>query len=642
MQMRELVDLLNKHSYNYYVLDSPTISDKEYDQLYDKLVEMEKQTGIILPDSPTQRVGDVVLDKFVKVEHKHKLYSLDKCQNFDELGSWISGIEKSVKNPTFTLSYKFDGLSIACHYNNGNFVQALTRGNGSVGEDVTAQVKTIKSLPLSINYKGELIVRGEGMMKLSKLAEYNKTTTEPLKNARNAVAGAIRNLDSAITAKRNLDIFCYDILFIEDKNLVKSQTQTQQFLKDNGFLVSDFFEVCTNFEQIKQKIQIVDDIRTKIDILTDGVVINLDSFDYRDELGFTNKFPKWAVAYKFPALETTSILENVVWQVGRTGKVTPTAEVEPVELAGATIKRATLNNIEDIRRKKLKIGSRVFIRRSNEVIPEILAIAEELPNSKEIVEPKYCPSCGTELIKKNMLLYCPNKTTCKQQILDKLSHFVSRDAMNIEGLSEQTLSLFYEHFNITEFYQLYNVSQQMLESLPLFKQKKAKNIYNSIQNSKKCELSNFIYALGINNVGVKTAKDLARHYKTFQNLTCAGEDLVQIKDIGEIVAKSIIEYFDNDLNKQNLEMLLEKVEIKQYNQQITQSKFTGKTIVLTGTLSVSRNEATAYLESLGAIVTSSVSKNTDFVLAGENAGSKLDKAKQLKIQILTEKDVFNI
>lgn len=642
MQMRELVDLLNKHSYNYYVLDSPTISDKEYDQLYDKLVEMEKQTGIILPDSPTQRVGDVVLDKFVKVEHKHKLYSLDKCQNFDELGSWISGIEKSVKNPTFTLSYKFDGLSIACHYNNGNFVQALTRGNGSVGEDVTAQVKTIKSLPLSINYKGELIVRGEGMMKLSKLAEYNKTTTEPLKNARNAVAGAIRNLDSAITAKRNLDIFCYDILFIEDKNLVKSQTQTQQFLKDNGFLVSDFFEVCTNFEQIKQKIQMVDDIRTKIDILTDGVVINLDSFDYRDELGFTNKFPKWAVAYKFPALETTSILENVVWQVGRTGKVTPTAEVEPVELAGATIKRATLNNIEDIRRKKLKIGSRVFIRRSNEVIPEILAIAEELPNSKEIVEPKYCPSCGTELIKKNMLLYCPNKTTCKQQILDKLSHFVSRDAMNIEGLSEQTLSLFYEHFNITEFYQLYNVSQQMLESLPLFKQKKAENIYNSIQNSKKCELSNFIYALGINNVGVKTAKDLARHYKTFQNLTCAGEDLVQIKDIGEIVAKSIIEYFDNDLNKQNLEMLLEKVEIKQYNQQITQSKFTGKTIVLTGTLSVSRNEATAYLESLGAIVTSSVSKNTDFVLAGENAGSKLDKAKQLKIQILTEKDVFNI
>lgn len=639
MQMQELVDLLNKYSYEYYVLDNPTVSDKDYDVLYDKLVKMEKQTGIILPDSPTQRVGDVVLDKFKKVNHKFKLYSLDKCQNFEELASWFENIKKAVKNPKFTLSYKFDGLSIAVTYKNGKLVSGATRGNGTVGEDVTAQVKTIKSLPLSIDYKGELIVRGEGMIKLSKLAEYNKTSNEPLKNARNAVAGAIRNLDSNITAKRNLDIFCYDILYIQDKDVVKSQVDTQKFLQKNGFLTSDFFCVCSTLEQIEQNIKKIDTLRTQIDILTDGVVIDLDDFAMREELGFTTKFPKWAVAYKFPASEVTSILQNVIWQVGRTGKVTPIAEVEPVELAGATVKRATLNNMDDIRKKNLKIGSRVFIRRSNEVIPEIMALAEELPNSKEIFAPTHCPCCNTPLVQKNVFIYCPNKYGCKDQIIDRITHFASRDAMNIEGLSEQTISLFYDNFDLRYTYQLYDLTAQQLESLPLFKNKKATNIFNSIQSSKKCNLSNFIFALGIGGVGIKTAKDLAKYYKTLQNFLNAGDELASIRDIGEITANQITSYIAENRQNQVLQKLIQKLDIAEYNQTNVQSKFTGKTVVLTGTLSVPRAEMTAKLESMGASVVSSVSKNTDFVLAGENPGSKYDKAKQLGIQIIGENDV---
>lgn len=638
MDMQELVNLLNKYSYQYYVLDNPTVSDKDYDKLYDQLVKMEQETGIILPDSPTQRVGDVVLDKFKKVQHKYKLYSLDKCQNFDELKNWLDGVQKYVNKPSYTLSYKFDGLSIACHYNHGHFVSAATRGNGTVGEDVTAQVKTIKSLPLKIDYQGELIVRGEGMIRLSNLAKYNKTSDEPLKNARNAVAGAIRNLDSSVTAKRNLDIFCYDILYIED-NILSSQQQAKEFLQKNGFLTSDFFAVCKTFEEIKQKIEYVDQIRTKIDILTDGVVINIDSFAQRDEFGYTSKFPKWAVAYKFPALEVTSILQDVVWQVGRTGKVTPIAVVDPVELAGATVKRATLNNFEDIKRKQLKIGSRVFIRRSNEVIPEILALAEELPNSKDITEPKHCPSCNSLLVRKNKILFCPNKFECPQQIVDRLTHFASRDAMNIEGLSIQTIQSLYEMYDIRYPYQLFDLTQQQLIALPAFKDKKSTNIYSAIQKSRKCQFGNFLYSLGIGAVGFKTAKDLAKHYKNLDELLQAGTELLDIRDIGKITTKQILEYFDDPTERELVLKLASKLDIQNTNDDMVLSKWTNKKIVLTGTLSVSRNEMTQKLERLGAVVTSSVSSNTDFVLAGENPGSKYEKALSLDIPIITEQDI---
>lgn len=639
-RMRELVDKLNLYGHQYYVLDNPIVSDFDYDKLYDELVALETQTGIILKDSPTQRIGGDVLKGFKKFEHKYPLYSLNKCQNLQEFKKWFNDVKKIVNNPSFTLSYKFDGLSIACTYKNHFLVNASTRGNGRIGEDVTEQVKTIKSVPLKIPYGGEVIIRGEGMITLSNLEKYNKNSDEPLKNARNAVAGAIRNLDPKETAKRNLDLFCYDVLY-KDSEPFKTQEEVYHFLKDNGFKTSDFFKVTSELEEMCEYIEEIDKKRFEIDILTDGVVINVNDMSEREELGYTVKFPRWAVAYKFPAMEVTSILKDVVWQVGRTGKVTPIGIVEPVELCGATVKRATLNNIEDIRRKKLEIGARVFIRRSNEVIPEILGVAETFDNDKQILEPTHCPSCHSKLIKRNMISYCENKD-CKEQIIDRITHFSSRNAMNIEGLSEQTIMLFHKYFSLTYPYQLYDLTAVQMESLPLFREKKAYNIYQSIQNSKNCNLSNFIYSLGISNVGVKTARDLAKHYKTLQKFLSLGEEVDNIRDIGEITKNQLIEFLSDENQRMILNKLIEKLNIKNYNDvEIVQNQFTGKTFVLTGTLSISRQEATHKLENLGAIVTNSVSKKTDFILAGENAGSKLEKAKELNIAVLTEHDVFD-
>lgn len=637
--MKELVEKLNLYAYQYYVLDNPTVSDYDYDKLYDELVTLEKQTGVVLPDSPSQRVGGEILSNFKKYTHKIPLYSLDKCQNFEELKKWYEDVLKVVKDPIFTLSYKFDGLTIVCTYKDHYLVNASTRGNGRVGEDVTQQVKTIKSVPLKIDCGGEVIVRGEGMITLSNLEKYNKTSNEPLKNARNAVAGAIRNLDPKETAKRNLDYFCYDVMYSSEEK-IKSQLEIQSFLKRNGFLTSDFFETTSNFDELCNYIKQVDEQRFKIDILTDGVVINVNDFAQRDEMGFTIKFPKWAVAYKFPAMEVTSILKDVVWQVGRTGKVTPIAILEPVELCGATVQRATLNNFDDIKRKQLQIGARVFIRRSNEVIPEILGVAEIFDSCAAIIPPSNCPCCGSILVKKNVQLYCENPD-CKEQIIDRITHFVSRNAMDIEGLSEQTILLFHESFGLKYPYELYDLKVEQLLTLPGFKDRKSKKIIDSIQKSRRCNLTNFIYAIGILNVGAKTAKDLARHYRTLENFLKIGEEVESLRDIGEITKNQILEFMNDSKQKEILSKLLGKLIVEDYNEQeITKNEFTGKTIVLTGTLSFSRIEATKKLENMGAIITNSVSKNTDYVLAGENAGSKLDKAKSLGIKIISEQDIF--
>lgn len=639
-RMKELVEKLNLYAYQYYVLDNPIVSDYDYDKLYDELVLLEKESGTILPDSPTQRVGGEILTGFKKHNHKFPLYSLDKCQNFDELKKWYDDVLKTVKNPVFTLSYKFDGLTIVCTYKDHYLVNASTRGNGRVGEDVTQQVKTIKSVPLKIDCGGEVIVRGEGMITLSNLEKYNKTSNEPLKNARNAVAGAIRNLDPKETAKRNLDYFCYDVMFSSEEK-ISSQLEIQSFLKRNGFLTSEFFETTSTFDELCNFIKKVDEQRFNIDILTDGVVININDFSQRDEMGFTIKFPKWSIAYKFPAMEVTSILKDVVWQVGRTGKVTPIAILEPVELCGATIQRATLNNYDDIKRKELQIGARVFIRRSNEVIPEILGVAEVFENCNHINEPTNCPSCGSILVKKNVQLYCENPD-CKEQIIDRITHFCSRNAMDIEGLSEQTILLFHERFGLKYPFELYDLKVEQLLTLPGFKNKKANKIVDAIQKSRECSLSNFIYAIGILNVGAKTAKDLARHYRTLDNFLKIDEEVEKLRDIGEITKTQILEFMNDPKQKILLSKLLENLKVKDSNEeQITKNEFTGKTIVLTGTLSISRIEATKKLEKMGAIITNSVSKNTDYVLAGENAGSKLDKANSLGIKIISEQDIFS-
>ncbi len=638
-EMKALVDKLNKYAYDYYVLGKPTISDGEYDKMYDELAKMEKDTGIILPSSPTQRVGDIVLDNFQKVEHKERLYSLDKRQSLDELSEWVNSVQEKVKNPKFTLEYKFDGLTIVCTYKNGLFVSAATRGNGSIGEDVTNQVKTIKSVPLAIEYKGELIVQGEGIITLNNLKKFNeKYPNEALKNARNAVSGAIRNLDAKQTAKRNLDWICYNVCFIEGKEF-STQEEMFDFLDKNHFKTSPH-KLFDNIDDITNEINKVDKTKASLDILIDGMVLKLNDIKSRDEFGYTTKFPKWAMAYKFAPQELTSTLKNVVWQVGRTGKITPIAEIDPVSLAGATVTRATLNNYGDIERKNIEIGSKVFVRRSNEVIPEIMGLAEKMPNSQKIEKPQFCPCCYTKLEEIGAQQFCPNTNGCKEQVVDKLTHFASRDAMNIEGLSQQTIELLYDNLSLRTFSDIYSLNYENLLKLPSFLEKKANNLINSIQKSKNCAYENFIFALGILNVGKKTAKDLAKNFKTLDDLIIATEQqLSAIKDIGNVVAKNIVEYFQKQNNICEIQKLEHLGVIITYKNTQTGNKFSGQTFVLTGTLeNYTRAQATKIIEDLGGQTSSSVSKNTTFVLAGSDAGSKLTKAQALGVKIIDEQE----
>ena len=640
-KMEELIREIEKHNYNYYVLDNPTISDSEYDKLYYSLVDLEKETGIILPYSPTQRVGDTVLEGFTKKRHEVPLYSLNKVRDFSDLEEWCNDMRKVDKTTDFAVEYKFDGLNLVIEYENGLFKSATTRGNGSIGEDVSLQVKTIKTVPLQIKFKGRLIVQGEGMMTNKSFAEYNKTATEKLKNPRNAVAGAIRNLDVKETAKRNLDFFCYSILLCEGEKFT-TQKQMHEFLVENGFQTGNYFKICTDVKEIIHCINEIDLVKSKLDVMIDGMVIKVNNVAPREDIGFTAKFPKWAIAYKFEAQEATTLLKNVVWQVGRSGRVTPIAELEPVELAGATIRRATLNNIDDIRRKDVYINARVFVRRSNEVIPEIMGLAEKNENSVEIMEPDFCPCCKSKLVKRGPLLYCENHLGCRDQVVDRLSHFTSREAFNIEGLSEKTIEALYDNLGVRKESDLFKLKLEDLLKLENFQEKKSKNIINSLQNSKNVEFYRFLLALGIAEVGVKTAKDIAKHFKTLDNLKNASkEEILKIDDIGEIIADNIYNFFKERYNIDEIDSLFGcGVKIKEVELLQTNPNITDKTFVLTGTLTKPRGEVETLIENLGGKTSSSVSKNTDYVLAGESAGSKLDKARALGVRIINEEE-FN-
>ena len=642
-QMKKLIAEIEKHNYNYYVLDRPTISDAEYDKLYYQLVDLEKAAGFVLPYSPTQRVGDTVLDGFEKRRHEVQLYSLNKVRDFADLEKWVAEMKESGNNTDFAVEYKFDGLNLVIEYNHGLFVSATTRGNGLIGEDVSQQVKTIRSVPLKINFQGRLIVQGEGMMTNKSFEKYNKTATEKLKNPRNGVAGAIRNLDVRETAKRNLDFFCYSILFCQDKEF-NTQQQMHEFLIENGFQTGDYFKICDDVQQIIRCINEVDLVKNKLDVMIDGMVIKINKVAPRADIGFTAKYPKWAIAYKFVAQEATTLLKEVTWQVGRSGRVTPIAELEPVELAGATIRRATLNNIDDIRRKGVLENATVFVRRSNEVIPEIMGLAEKKEGSREIEIPSRCPSCNQPLTQKGPLLFCTNHSGCKDQVVDRIVHFASRNAFNIEGLSDKTVEAFYDVLGLRNTSDLFTLTESDLQKLDNFKEKKASNIITSIQNSKNIDFSRFLFALGIPEVGVKTAKDLARKYHSIQEISLADKDgLLEIEDIGEVIADNIITFFQDRGNIEEINQLFEKgVRLQQAEQKQANDKIAGKTFVLTGTLSRPRNEVESLIESLGGRTSGSVSKKTDFVLAGQSAGSKLDKAQALGVKVLSEKEFFDM
>lgn len=646
-RIKELIEIINDLNYHYYTLDNPKVSDKEYDKLYDELVSLEKETNIIFPYSPTQRVGGEVLDKFEKHTHLARLWSLDKSQSYGELINWDNRVRRAIdeynsnnedKLPAvkYIVEYKFDGLTINLTYKDGVLVQAATRGNGVVGEAILPQIKTIKSIPLMIDFKGIMELQGEGLMPLSVLEEYNKTALEPLKNARNAAAGALRNLDPKVTEERKLTAYFYNVGYIEGKTF-NSHIEMLEFLKDNRFPVFPYAKVFDSIEGVIEEIERQKDERHKLDLLTDGLVIKINDMKTREVLGYTNKFPRWAMAYKFEAEETTTKLIDVVWNVGRTGKVTPTAILEPVEIAGATIRRATLNNYDDILRKGVRINSRVLIRRSNDVIPEILGTVETEEETYEIEKPTHCPACGSELYQNGVHIFCPNSLSCKPQLVSRLVHFASRDAMNIEGFSEKTAEKFVEELNITDLPQIYEVKYEDLLKLEGFKDKKASNLLEAIERSKNIPLSSFIYALGVNNVGIKTATDLANHFKSIDNLRKATfEELVRIGEIGEVIAKSIIEFFQDPRINEALDKLLAEGINPYYEElQVEESIFTNKTVVITGTIEgYSRNEIKDMIEKMGGKVAGSVSKKTDYVIVGENPGSKYDKAIELGIKIV--------
>lgn len=649
-RIKELVENLNRYSYEYYSLDSPSVSDKDYDEKYYELQELERETGYVLPYSPTLRVGDVVLEGFAKYTHKANLWSLDKAQSLQEIKDWHNRNVRFVEEMRnkgeelpelkYVVTKKFDGLTINLTYNNEGILEvAATRGTGSIGEAVTAQVKTIKSIPLKINSKDVLEVHGEAIMTQEAFNKYNETSQTPLKNLRNGAAGALRNLNVKETARRNLSAFFYDVGYKEGTPF-KTYLEMIDFIKEQGLPVDDYIKVCTTIDEIEKEIEHIKDIRFDLNYDIDGLVIAIDDIRTRELLGYTIKFPKWAIAFKFEAQEATTKLLDVEWNVGRSGRVGPTAILEPVELAGVTVKRATLNNMDDISRKGVRIGAEVFVRRSNDVIPEIMGIVpESLEGSEEITVPEVCPACGSHLVLTGAHYFCENTLSCKPQLVKSIVHYASREAMNIAGFSERTAEQLFEKLNIISISDLYKLKEEELIGLEKFGAKKAQNLLEAIEKSKDCELYAFIYALGIPNVGVKTAKDLVGRFKSIEGLKSATfEELVGVQDVGDIVAQGVIAFFKEDKVLQTIEELLALgVNPKFAEKEVIENHFEGKTVVATGSLkNYSRTEIKDKLESLGAKVAGSVSKKTDYVIAGEAAGSKLTKAEELGIKVLSE------
>ena len=639
-RQRELVDLLNRYAAAYYEQDAPLVSDAEYDALYDELLALEQSSGEVYPDSPTLRVGGAPLTKFEEHRHLAPLWSLDKVRTEAGVREFAERMQKAAgdRHVTFGLEYKFDGLTVNLTYRNGGLVEGATRGTGVVGEAILPQIRTIRNIPLVIPFPGTIEVQGECIMRLSVLEAYNQTATEPLKNARNAAAGALRNLDPAVTASRRLDVFCYNVGYIEGK-VLHDQAEMLAFLKENGFPVSPYIRWCDTPDELLREIELAGQSRGTLDFLIDGMVIKVTDFALREDLGFTEKYPRWAMAYKFPAEEMTAVVEDVTWEVGRTGKLTPLAHVEPVEFAGVTVRKATLNNWDDVQRKRVGIGSRVFIRRSNDVIPEILGAVPDDHPIRPVEKPTRCPQCGAHVEQRGVHLFCTNSLSCRPQITARLSHYASRDAMDIDTFSDKTAEQFIDAFGISTIPELYALTHEQLVALERFGHKKAQNLLDALEASKTRPLSAFLYALGIPNVGVKTARDLAKTFRTLSAVRAATRDeLLAIEDIGEIVADDIVTFFADPSIAEQIDLLLARgVTPAEEEAPTGELPLLGQTVVVTGTLpTLSRRDAESLIEQNGGKAAGSVSKKTSFVVAGEAAGSKLDKAQSLGIPVLDE------
>lgn len=649
LEMRALVDELNRASVLYYTRGDSPMSDAEWDQKYNQLLQMEKESGMVLPDSPSHRVGAEPLKNFEQHKHLSRLWSMGKVQSKEELRDWIArteklhaqlsdGREEPLPPLQYAVEYKLDGLTINLTYDHGQLIQAATRGNGVVGEAILPQARTIRCVPLSIPWQGLLEIQGECIMRLSVLEAYNKTHDEPLKNARNAAAGALRNLDPAVTAERRLDAFFYQIGTIENPPYTDMEGM-MAFIRENGFPTANFDRNAADYDEISALIDQIEERRESLDFLIDGAVVKVRDMATRQAMGYTDKFPRWAIAYKFAAEENTSTLLDVTWELGRTGKLTPVAHLTPVDIGGVTVQNATLNNYDDILRKKVSVGCEVWIRRSNDVIPEIMGrVGEPAPDERPIEPPMVCPACGQPLERRGAHLFCMNRKTCKPQAVARLSHFASRNAMDIDTFSDKTAELLYDRLGLRDCADLYSLTANDLLALDGFKQKRAENLIAAIEKSRHCALDAFLFALGIPNIGRKTAKDLADRFRSLDALKAASqEELTAIPDVGEIVAASITEYFSFPENNQMIQRLLDAGVSPVYESAVQSHALDGMTIVVTGTLpTLSRDEAEALIAAHGGKPSGSVSKKTAYVLAGEKAGSKLAKAETLGIPVIDE------
>ena len=650
-RMEELIKIIEEHNRNYYELDNPTISDPEYDALYDELVNLEKKTGIILDNSPTKKVGGAIRLEFIKTEHKTRLFSLDKCKSKEGLLEWYNKIVKVLGyNPQCSVEYKYDGLTLKLTYSDVNLIKAANRGNGIVVELVTEQVKTINYLPLKLEHKGEFETQGEGIMRLSVLKALNENSDagEQLKNARNAAAGGIRNLDTNITKKRNLDLILYNIGYNDSLN-INSQELMHNFLSEQGFNVGDYFKMCSSVAEIYEQIDYIESIKESLDYLIDGAVIKVNCLKERELIGYTEKFPKWAIAYKFKSQEVTTKLIDVIFQVSRTGKLNPLAILEPVDIGGVTVKRATLSNIGEIKRKDIKINSIVNLRRSNDVIPEILGVAEHTEQSVDIKIPDKCPMCDSEVVIKGAFLYCANNGECANQVISRLTHFTSKGAMNIEGLNEKTIEAIYNNLDVRNYEDIYTLKYEDLIKLAGFTVKKkdnigkrASNLINNIEKSKTTTLTSFIYALGIPNIGLKSARQLKDKYNTLENIMNATiEDLNSIYDFGEIMSRDVVDFFVDENNRKTVEKLI-NLGIT-FKDKAIDNVLNGKRFVVTGSLEkFKRAEIEELIALKGGEVSSAVSKNTDYLICGSDAGSKLNKANELGVSVISEEDFIKM
>ncbi len=649
-RIKELVDLINKASYEYYVLDSPTITDQEYDDAYQELLSLEaKYPQYKLPNSPTNRVGGEAQEKFNKVTHQTPMLSFDDIFNEEEIIAFDERVKKVINNPIYTVEPKMDGLSGSLLYQNGVLVRAATRGDGVVGEDITLNVKTIKTVPLKLNKPIDIEVRGEIYM--SKRA-FNKVNEERLKNGenlfanpRNAAAGSVRQLDSKITAKRELDYMAYFIPNPSDYG-IKTQIESLDYLKELGFVTNyKLNKVAHDAKEIITYIDELGKIRDNLAFEIDGVVLKVNDLSDEEKLGYTSRVPKWGIAYKFPAKEVLTTLKEIKFTVGRTGKITPNAIFDPVHVAGSLISKATLHNEDYCIEKDVRVGDVVSIRKAGDVIPEVVEV--KLERRKEDSIPfqmiTNCPICNTPLIKKDSHHYCPNNH-CPARNIERLIYYASRDAMNIDGLGDEIIEDFYNMGyikDISDFYELGKYREELKE-LEGFGEKSIANLIDGINNSKHNSLERLLCALGIKNVGKRTAKLLAKKYHTLDNLINASfDELVNIKDIGNIIAISIKDYFKDEKNIEVINKLKSHGINMEYlgQETIGNDLFTDKTFVITGTLSQSRDYYKDKIESDGGKVVDSVSKKTDYLVLGENPGSKYNKAQELGIKIINEDEL---